>query len=91
MQPLIYSLVQSNLGGGSAQATLRVKNVVSPKTIDHIVYGVVLGLVAGYIVRKVLIRGAAKTTKRTGKTATKTDIKTLLGEAEKSLEEYSNN
>lgn len=70
VQPLIYSIVHSNMS--AAEASYH-KNLVSPKTIDHIVYGVILGLTAGFIIKKVLIARTAKTS--VAKTA---DIRTLL-------------
>ena len=85
VQPLVYSIVHSSMQA-EAQASYH-KNLVTPKTIDNIVYGVVLGLAAGFIVKKMLF-----VTKTTSKKTT-ADIGTLLAQTEKSLEqhEYSNN
>ena len=58
VQPFLYSLVHSILGGEASAARASFFNVVSAKTIDHIVYGVVLGLAAGFILMRVLVRGA---------------------------------
>ena len=86
VQPLVYSFIHSQLSGtasASAMAAPRVaKNVLSLKTVDFIVYGLVLGLVSGLVLKKLFFRGVkpAKSAKKTASksNATATDISTLL-------------
>lgn len=84
VQPLIYSFVHAELNttaSASANIAPRVaKNVLSLKTVDYIIYGLVLGLVSGLVLKKLFSWGTPSQTKKTVSKSndTVTDINTLL-------------